>query len=172
MTTKFHTRNIQFKSGSSSCNARLCSRVISFCIDEPLCGGFIFPLIFLFLFESIHRLLYFNFLQHRCCNYCLIQIFYIMMIFFDLDVNETLLHFKTNLNFFSFIVLQLNNPDKRVEIIKKFVMTQFPTTPLIDYALKVEQITTSKKPNLILNVDGIIGVAFVDLLRHSGAFTR
>uniref|UniRef100_A0A1I8FBK8 ATP citrate synthase n=1 Tax=Macrostomum lignano TaxID=282301 RepID=A0A1I8FBK8_9PLAT len=34
-------------------------------------------------------------------------------------------------------------------------------------ALEVEKITTSKKPNLILNVDGMIGVAMVDLLRHS-----
>jgi ATP citrate (pro-S)-lyase len=48
----------------------------------------------------------------------------------------------------------------------------FPATPLLDYALEVEKITTSKKPNLILNVDGIIGVAFVDLLRNSGCFTR
>jgi len=69
-------------------------------------------------------------------------------------------------------VKSLNNPDKRVEIIKKFVAESFPATPLLDYALQVEKITTSKKPNLILNVDGVIGVAFVDLLRHSGAFTR
>lgn len=68
-------------------------------------------------------------------------------------------------------VKSLNNPDKRVEIIKKFVKTEFPTTPLLDYALEVEKITTSKKPNLILNVDGVIGVAFVDLLRNSGSFT-
>ncbi|MCL4131765.1 UNVERIFIED_CONTAM: hypothetical protein GTU68_058027 [Idotea baltica] len=69
-------------------------------------------------------------------------------------------------------VKSLNNPDKRVEIIKAFVQREFPTRPLVDYALSVEKITTSKKPNLILNVDGIIGVSFVDLLRHSGAFTR
>lgn len=68
--------------------------------------------------------------------------------------------------------MQLNNPDKRVEIIKNFVKKEFPSCPLFDYALKVEKITTSKKPNLILNVDGVIGVSFVDLLRHSGAFTR
>lgn len=67
---------------------------------------------------------------------------------------------------------QLNNPDKRVEIIKNFVKKDFPVTPLLDYALEVEKITTSKKPNLILNVDGVIGVAFVDLLRNSGSFTR
>ncbi|KAB7494147.1 ATP-citrate synthase [Armadillidium nasatum] len=69
-------------------------------------------------------------------------------------------------------VKSLNNPDKRVEIIKAFVQNEFPTRPLLDYALKVEKITTSKKPNLILNVDGVIGVSFVDLLRHSGVFTR
>ena len=28
-----------------------------------------------------------------------------------------------------------------------------------------------QKPNLILNVDGVIAVSFVDLLRHSGAFS-
>lgn len=28
-----------------------------------------------------------------------------------------------------------------------------------------------KKPNLILNVDGFIGVAFVDLLNNCGCFT-
>ncbi|XP_071515606.1 ATP-citrate synthase isoform X2 [Panulirus ornatus] len=69
-------------------------------------------------------------------------------------------------------VKSLNNPDKRVEIIKNFVKKEFPSTPLLDYALEVEKITTSKKPNLILNVDGVIGVAFVDLLRNSGSFTR
>lgn len=69
-------------------------------------------------------------------------------------------------------VKSLNNPDKRVEILKNYAKNNFPVTPMLDYALKVEQITTSKKPNLILNVDGVIGVAFVDLLRNSGAFTR
>jgi len=29
-----------------------------------------------------------------------------------------------------------------------------------------------QKPNLILNVDGLIGVAMVDLLRNCGSFTR
>jgi ATP citrate (pro-S)-lyase len=60
----------------------------------------------------------------------------------------------------------------RVVILKEFVKDNFPQTPLLDYALQVEKITTAKKPNLILNVDGLIGVAFVDLLRHSGCFTR
>jgi ATP citrate (pro-S)-lyase len=37
--------------------------------------------------------------------------------------------------------------------------------------LAVETVTTSKKDNLILNVDGCIAVSFVDLLRNCGAFS-
>ncbi|KAE8574723.1 hypothetical protein XENTR_v10003551 [Xenopus tropicalis] len=69
-------------------------------------------------------------------------------------------------------VKSINNPDMRVQILKDYVKQNFPATPLLDYALEVEKITTSKKPNLILNVDGLIGVAFVDLLRTCGTFTR
>uniref|UniRef100_A0AAQ4QE34 ATP-citrate synthase n=1 Tax=Gasterosteus aculeatus aculeatus TaxID=481459 RepID=A0AAQ4QE34_GASAC len=69
-------------------------------------------------------------------------------------------------------VKSINNPDMRVQILKDFVKQHFPSTQLLDYALDVEKITTSKKPNLILNVDGFIGVAFVDLLRACGGFTR
>ncbi|XP_026472785.1 ATP-citrate synthase-like [Ctenocephalides felis] len=69
-------------------------------------------------------------------------------------------------------VKSINNPDMRVKIIKDFVMEHFPAKPLLTYALEVEKITTSKKPNLILNVDGVIATAFVDMLRNSGSFTR
>jgi ATP citrate (pro-S)-lyase len=41
----------------------------------------------------------------------------------------------------------------------------------LDYALAVENVTSSKKDTLILNVDGCIAVSFVDLLRSSGAFS-
>jgi ATP citrate (pro-S)-lyase len=71
-------------------------------------------------------------------------------------------------------VKSINNPDKRVEILKSFALDKTifkQETPLLDYALKVEQITTSKKPNLILNVDGAIATIFVDILRESGLFT-
>eukprot|EP01129_Flabellula_baltica_P013194 TRINITY_DN6082_c0_g2_i1.p1 TRINITY_DN6082_c0_g2~~TRINITY_DN6082_c0_g2_i1.p1 ORF type:complete len:1067 (+),score=291.99 TRINITY_DN6082_c0_g2_i1:60-3260(+) len=68
-------------------------------------------------------------------------------------------------------VKSINNPDKRVELIKQYVFEHFPKTDILEYALKVERITTSKKANLILNVDGIIAVSFVDLLRNSGIFT-
>ncbi|TPX31808.1 hypothetical protein SmJEL517_g04947 [Synchytrium microbalum] len=63
------------------------------------------------------------------------------------------------------------NPDLRVEIVKEFVYKNFPSHAIFDYALEVEKITTSKKDNLILNVDGAVGVAFVDLLRGCGAFS-
>ncbi|TWW81881.1 ATP-citrate synthase [Takifugu flavidus] len=69
-------------------------------------------------------------------------------------------------------VKSINNPDMRVQILKDFVKQHFTSTQLLDYALDVEKITTCKKPNLILNVDGFIGVAFVDLLRTCGGFTR
>ena len=53
-----------------------------------------------------------------------------------------------------------NNPDFRVELVKEFVKKNFPATNLLDYALAVEEVTTSKKDNLILNVDGCIAVSF------------
>lgn len=64
-----------------------------------------------------------------------------------------------------------NNPDLRVTILTDYAKKTFPQTPLLDFAREVEKITTSKKDNLILNVDGAIAVLFVDLLRHSGAFS-
>ncbi|XP_044762931.1 ATP-citrate synthase [Coccinella septempunctata] len=68
-------------------------------------------------------------------------------------------------------VKSINNPDQRVKIVKEFVMANFPATPLLRYALEVEKLTTSKKPNLILNVDGVIACSFVDMLRNCGSFT-
>ncbi|XP_074659713.1 ATP-citrate synthase-like isoform X2 [Tubulanus polymorphus] len=69
-------------------------------------------------------------------------------------------------------VKSINNPDMRVVILKNYAKEHFPSTPLLDYAFEVEKITTSKKPNLIFNVDGFIGVAMVDLLRNCQCFTR
>jgi ATP citrate (pro-S)-lyase len=68
-------------------------------------------------------------------------------------------------------IKSVNNPDLRVEIVKEYVRKNFPSHSLLDYALAVEKVTTSKKDTLILNVDGCIAVCFVDLLRDSGAFT-
>lgn len=69
-------------------------------------------------------------------------------------------------------IKSLDKPDMRVAILKDYISEHFPSHPILDYALEVEKITTQKKANLILNVDGVIGCAFVDLLRDCGAFTR
>ncbi|MGC8721473.1 MAG: citrate/2-methylcitrate synthase [Caldisericaceae bacterium] len=65
-------------------------------------------------------------------------------------------------------VKSLKNPDKRVVILKEFAKKNFSQTEYLDYALEVEQVTTSKKENLILNVDGCTGVLLVDLLKSLG----
>lgn len=61
-------------------------------------------------------------------------------------------------------VKSVTNPDMRVTQLKAFVQETFPESKLLSYALEVEGITTQKKGNLILNVDGCIGITFVDLL--------
>ncbi|MFH1101807.1 MAG: citrate/2-methylcitrate synthase [Methanobacteriota archaeon] len=62
-------------------------------------------------------------------------------------------------------IKSIHNPDLRVTIIKNYAKKHFKRTPLLDFALEVEKITTSKRDNLILNVDGCIGIVFADLLR-------
>jgi len=69
-------------------------------------------------------------------------------------------------------VKSVQNPDVRVTLIKQYAREHFPRTDLLDYALEVEKITTAKRNNLILNVDGCIGIVFVDLLRSCGCFTE
>lgn len=69
-------------------------------------------------------------------------------------------------------VKSLSNPDKRVEIIKNYALENFVDNTVLKFALAVEKITTKKKANLILNVDGCIAVCFVDLMRSCGAFTK
>jgi ATP citrate (pro-S)-lyase len=64
------------------------------------------------------------------------------------------------------LIKSIHNPDKRVTILKEYAKKHFKATPLLDYALEVEKITTAKKDNLILNVDGCIGICFVDMLRN------
>ncbi len=62
------------------------------------------------------------------------------------------------------LVKSVTNPDMRVTQLKEYVFKHFPKTDLLKYALEVEAITTQKKGTLILNVDGCIGITFVDLL--------
>jgi len=65
-------------------------------------------------------------------------------------------------------IKSLKNPDLRVTGLMNFAAANFPSTPLLDYAKTVEQLTTSKKENLILNVDGTIGILMVDMWRSLG----
>jgi ATP citrate (pro-S)-lyase len=64
------------------------------------------------------------------------------------------------------LIKSVHNPDRRVSIMKEYAKKHFKATALLDYALEVEKITTAKKDNLILNVDGCIGICFVDMLRN------
>ncbi len=65
-------------------------------------------------------------------------------------------------------IKSLKNPDLRVTGLMDFASKNFPATPLLDYAKTVEALTTSKKENLILNVDGTIGILMVDMWRALG----
>jgi succinyl-CoA synthetase alpha subunit len=69
-------------------------------------------------------------------------------------------------------VKSISNPDMRVTQLKAFCRKHFRKTELLDYALEVERITSSKKGNLILNVDGCIGICFVDMLASCGTFKK
>jgi ATP citrate (pro-S)-lyase len=68
-------------------------------------------------------------------------------------------------------VKSLTNPDKRVEIIKDYALHHFKDNTVLKFALEVEKVTTKKRANLILNVDGCLAVCFVDMLRSCGAFS-
>jgi ATP citrate (pro-S)-lyase len=73
---------------------------------------------------------------------------------------------KENIQGIGHLIKSVNNPDMRVTIMKEYAKKHFKSTPLLDYALEVEKLTTAKKDNLILNVDGCIGICFVDMLRN------
>ena len=61
-------------------------------------------------------------------------------------------------------VKSLKNPDKRVRYLVDYVKNETSLhTPCLDFALEVEKVTTAKKDNLILNVDGTIGCILMDL---------
>lgn len=64
-------------------------------------------------------------------------------------------------------IKSIQNPDERVQLIKKFARKNLKKTEHLDFALKVETETTKKKNNLILNVDGAIGAVFLDILKSN-----
>jgi citrate synthase len=69
-------------------------------------------------------------------------------------------------------VKSVKNPDERVSLLIDFARRNFARTDLLNYALEVEKLTTSKKGNLILNVDGCIGILFLDLMASCDQFTQ
>ena len=69
-------------------------------------------------------------------------------------------------------VKSVQNPDMRVKLLEEWAYANLPKHELLDFALAVEQITTAKRNNLILNVDGCVGIVFVDILRSTGIYTE
>ena len=68
-------------------------------------------------------------------------------------------------------VKSIRNQEKRVELLKQYTTQHFSKTPYLNYALKVEHLTTQKAENLILNVDGCLAVCFLDTITSSNQFT-
>jgi len=60
-------------------------------------------------------------------------------------------------------VKSVRNPDKRVKELVSYVKSLGIPTPHLDFALEVEKVTSAKKDNLILNVDGTMAAVLVDL---------
>lgn len=61
-----------------------------------------------------------------------------------------------------------DNPDVRVASLLAFVRAHVKHTRVTDFALAVEALTTRKKHNLILNIDGLIAAAFCDVMAACG----
>jgi len=83
-----------------------------------------------------------------------------------LSVEDFLAYMKSNVGPVPGIghrVKSLKNPDKRVKELVGYTKSLNISTPCLDFALAVEQVTTAKRDNLILNVDGTMAAILVDL---------
>src|SRR5438132_228558 len=60
-------------------------------------------------------------------------------------------------------VKSLRNPDTRVRELVSYVKGLGIPSPHLDFALAVEKVTSAKKENLILNVDGTMAAVLVDI---------
>ncbi len=65
-------------------------------------------------------------------------------------------------------VKSVQNPDRRVEQLKEYAAKNFSLHRHLDFALEVEGITTQKRANLILNVDGCVAACLLDMLEDIG----
>lgn len=66
---------------------------------------------------------------------------------------------------------RIDAPDPRVSVILEFTKS-LKKTPYSDFARGVERITTAKKGNLILNVDGAIAAVMLDLLSEKEKLSK
>lgn len=64
-------------------------------------------------------------------------------------------------------VKSIYNPDKRCSLLLEHAAT-FSSKTYLSFAQAIEQLTTQKKPNLILNVDGMIAALLLDMLTDLG----
>ncbi len=71
---------------------------------------------------------------------------------------------KRNIAGIGHLVKTTHNPDLRVSKIIEIAYKTFPSTKYLEFALQVQIITTQKKENLILNVDGVIAALLLDML--------
>lgn len=65
-------------------------------------------------------------------------------------------------------VKSINNPDERVKLLIDFASKRLKQRKHLDFALQVQAITTKKKQNLILNVDGAIAAIMLDFMAQEG----
>lgn len=56
----------------------------------------------------------------------------------------------------------------RVQVLKNYVKENFPATPVLDYALAVEKITTSKVNKLLLPISSVLFLICILLLLTIG----
>ncbi|GAM22956.1 hypothetical protein SAMD00019534_061310 [Acytostelium subglobosum LB1] len=70
------------------------------------------------------------------------------------------------------LIKSADDIDKRVILLKDYAKKHFTSSNYLEYALEVEKYTLQKANNLILNVDGCIGVLFLDLLHSCGLFKK
>jgi len=61
------------------------------------------------------------------------------------------------------LVFNKDKPDSRFVCLKKYIKSLGIPTPCLDFALGVQEVTLEKRNNLILNIDGAIGVILTDL---------
>ncbi len=83
-----------------------------------------------------------------------------------MTVDDFLVHMKKNVGPVPGIghrVKSVRNPDKRVKELVSYVKGVGIPTPHLDFALAVEKVTSAKKENLILNVDGTMAAVLVDI---------